>query len=69
MMKIKGLLSLVLAFAVSISMFASGVAAEDEITVLLNGEKLEFDVSPQLINSRTLVPVRAVAESLKALVE
>ena len=34
-----------------------------------NGEKIILDVSAQLVNSRTLVPVRAVAESFGAIVE
>ena len=36
----------------------------NEITV--NGKTIELDVAPQLVNSRTLVPVRAVSESLNA---
>ena len=34
------------------------------LDVVLDGVSLQFDVPPQLVNSRTLVPVRAVAESL-----
>ena len=30
----------------------------------LNGEKLTLDVAPQIVNSRTLVPIRFVSESL-----
>jgi uncharacterized protein YkwD len=40
-----------------------------DITVLLDGEKLFFqDVQPQIIDGRTLVPLRAVFEALEALV-
>ena len=43
-----------------ISAFASG------ITVLFNGEKMEFDVPPVILNGRTLVPLRAIFEKLGA---
>ena len=36
----------------------------NEITV--NGKSIELDVAPTLVNSRTLVPIRAVSESLNA---
>ncbi len=38
------------------------------ITVLLNGNKLEFDVFPVIENGRTLVPMRKIFESLGATV-
>jgi len=41
----------------------------DEITVLIDGKKIEFDVKPMLINDRTLVPMRAIFENLGALVQ
>ena len=68
-MRIKRLLRLLLTFAVMISMFTTNVMAKDEITVLLNGEKLEFDVPPQLISSRTMVPMRKIFEEMGASVE
>ena len=36
------------------------------ITVNLNGTPIEFDVTPRLINDRTMVPVRAIFEALGA---
>ncbi len=54
------------------SFFAIGVYAEDggrEITVTLNGEAIEFDVPPQIIESRTMVPLRAIFEALGAEVD
>jgi len=53
-------------------------ATKEDITVIMqidnkvinvNGENITFDVPPQLVDSRTLVPARAVAESLKAKVD
>ena len=39
------------------------VKAEENITVLMDGNKLEFDVQPQLINMRTMVPLRKIFET------
>ena len=53
-------------------------AYKDDVTInlelynkimLVNGRKIELDVEPIIINSRTLVPIRAVSEALKAKVE
>lgn len=40
-----------------------------DITILVNGEKIAYDVAPVIENDRTLVPVRALAESLGASVQ
>ena len=46
------------------------VAATEDgvITILVNGEKLVTDVNPQLVNDRTMVPMRAIFEALGATV-
>ena len=44
------------------------VLAASEIGVFLNGTKLEFDVPPQIIDDRTMVPMRKIFESLGAVV-
>ncbi len=49
-----------------IAAFPLSVSAEKEITVLLDGEKIEFDSSPVIINDRTMVPMRAIYEALGA---
>lgn len=38
----------------------------DEVKVVLNGTRLEFDQSPVIENGRTLVPMRAIFEALGA---
>ncbi len=38
----------------------------DYISVYVDGKRLEFDVPPQLINGRTMVPMRKIFESLGA---
>ncbi len=39
------------------------------ISVSFNGENIEFDVAPQIINERTMVPLRAIFEALGATVD
>ncbi len=39
-------------------------ADKENVTVLLNGDKLNFDVAPIIKNDRTLVPMRAIFEAL-----
>lgn len=40
-----------------------------EINVYLDAERIEFDVKPQIINGRTMVPIRAIFEKMGAVVE
>ncbi len=49
--------------------FIQSFAHKDEISVMINGEKIIFDQPPQLINDRTMVPLRAIFEKLGAVVE
>lgn len=43
--------------------------ASDGIKVLVNGEFVQFDVQPQVIDDRTMVPLRAIFEKLGAQVD
>ena len=45
------------------------VSAAENITVQLDGRKLEFDVPPQIINGRTMVPMRKIFEEMGTVVE
>lgn len=45
------------------------VFATDNIVVKLNGDTLNFDVPPQIIDGRTMVPMRTIFESIGATVE
>ena len=47
----------------------SSVAQANEIKVTLNGKALSFDVPPQIIDGRTLVPLRVIFEALGATVD
>lgn len=60
----KRFLSLILSVFIIIS--GISVFAEDNVTVILDSQKLEFDVPPMLIDERTLVPMRKIYEALGA---
>lgn len=45
------------------------VMANNNISVKINGQQIAFDVPPQLINGRTMVPLRAIFEALGANVQ
>lgn len=59
-----------IAFAI-LMLLSCGVIthAADCITVIINGETVDFDVPPQIINGRTMVPVRKAFEALGAKVD
>lgn len=59
-----------LAAAVMLVISMSGsVFAEDNISVYLDGNQIQFDVQPQIINDRTMVPLRTIFEALGASVD
>ena len=58
-------LTLVLSMILSFS-FTLPVGAADDIIVELDGTAITFDVPPQIINDRTMVPMRAIFEMLGA---
>ena len=43
--------------------------AEEDIRVMLDAEQITFDVPPQIIKGRTMVPIRAIFEALGAEVD
>lgn len=59
----KRILLLLLAFTLCFSFFAF---AEGEITISVNSKPLTMDVPPEIVEGRTLVPMRAVFEALGA---
>ncbi|KEO83451.1 stalk domain-containing protein [Tumebacillus flagellatus] len=40
--------------------------AELPLQVVLNGQHVQFDAQPEIVNNRTMVPIRAIAESMGA---
>ena len=67
----KTLSLLLVAVLLACAALSLGVFAEDEgrdISVTLDGEAIDFDVPPVLVDGRTMVPMRAIFEALGALV-
>lgn len=70
----KKLTSLFLALLLVASLTVCASAASEKISVYLDGfngadgEKISFDVPPQTINNRTMVPIRAIFEAMGATV-
>lgn len=64
----KKTISIILSIMLLMSTIIS-VYANDDIKVTLDGKQLTFDVAPQIINNRTMVPLRAIFEALGATVE
>jgi hypothetical protein len=61
-MKKKIFLSLLVAFVLLLT--CAGSSASNNIGLYVNGTQLSPDVPPQIINGRTMVPIRFVAEAL-----
>lgn len=65
----KRITAIVLAMVLMVSLLPGlGVSAEQEVKVVLFSQMLTFDVPPQLINGRTMVPLRVIFEALGATV-
>ena len=65
----KRIISLFAAAAMTLGLSVVTVHAENDISVVLDGEKLAFDQAPVMINDRTMVPLRAIFEALGASVD
>lgn len=66
---IKKITSLMLIISLLFAFSSFTVSANDEIKVLLDGKPITFDVPPQIINGRTMVPLRAIFEAMNASVK
>ena len=66
----KKILSIVISLSLAVSLFAGTTAfAANDITVELDGKQIEFDVKPEIIDGRTMVPLRKIFEEIGALVK
>jgi hypothetical protein len=66
----KKIISLLLCTMMLISLLGCTVLATDnEISVYLNGDRLQFDVPPKIVDNRTMVPFRAIFEAFEMEVE
>ena len=54
-----------LALVISV-LFFSTVYAQEPLSVYIDGKEVEFDVQPQVIDGRTMVPIRAIFEKMGA---
>ena len=63
-MKTNKILCILLVLIFSMNFLVVPVMAEEDIKVLLNDTALSFDVRPQIINDRVMVPMRAIFEAL-----
>ena len=65
--RMKKVLSMFIVLIMLVSSFAvTSVFADDGIKVVINGNEQNYDVMPQIISGRTLVPMRAIFEALGA---
>ncbi len=61
----KKIISIILTLCLLLSMSSiPAFGADEDITVTLDGTEIVFDVPPQTINDRTMVPMRAIFEAL-----
>lgn len=65
----KKILTVMLTIFLCFMSFGSTCFADNGITVKIDGQAVAFDVSPQIINNRTMVPMRKIFETLGATVE
>ncbi len=66
----KKLLTVILSLCIFSTMLSGlTVFAEKEVTVELDGTKIDFDVKPQIIDGRTMVPLRKIFEEIGASVK
>ncbi|MBQ7097300.1 MAG: copper amine oxidase N-terminal domain-containing protein [Clostridia bacterium] len=65
-MKLKRLFGGLIVFVMMLGMVSFSAFADGVIKVVLDGAQLTFDVQPQLINDRTMVPMRKIFESMGA---
>lgn len=57
---------LVILIAVAFASFALGAFAANPIKIIVNGQAINSDVPPQIINGRVMVPIRFIADALGA---
>lgn len=63
---IKRIISIVLLLVFFVGMSAFSMGESDEISLIINGQKIKCDVSPEIVNGRTLVPARVIFDNFGA---
>lgn len=65
--KMKKITAVLLCIVFMLAFSAAGAfAQETPISVLVDGEAVEFDAQPKMVNDRVMVPLRKIFEKLKA---
>ena len=57
-------LKLIAVTAALIAAAGISVSAQTPIKIEVNGNEVEFDTPPVVVNDRTMIPIRAVAEAM-----
>lgn len=58
----------IFAFILTVLLLGINAFASEEISIFIDDKKTDFDVKPQLIGGRTMVPLRTIFEELGAVV-
>ena len=66
MIKMKKIILSILILTLLICIFNVSVIASSNVKVILDGKELSFDVPPQIVSGRTMVPLRAIFEAMGA---
>ncbi len=66
---LKKLISVLLIASLCLGIMPSAFANEQPISVELNGNLIQFDTEPVIINDRVMVPIRAIIEAVGAKVD
>jgi len=66
---VKKIISLVLGLLIVMGSAVSVVASPSDISVYIDGRRIDFEVPPQMIGGRTMIPLRAIFEEMGAQVE
>ena len=62
-------LSSAAATAIALTALPGCTALAKDVNIVIDGEELNLDVAPQIIDGRVMVPIRGVLENLGALVK
>lgn len=65
----KKIISTIIALMIISSIFTYTTCTANDVTVTLDGNAVSFDVQPQIVDGRTLVPLRKIFEEVGALVK
>lgn len=65
----KKIIPILLSLTLILNLMTSFAMTSDNIKVFINGTEVAFDVPPQIVNGRTMVPMRAIFEALEAKIE